>query len=200
MLCDSLSRRRALPSHKPSAHHKIAPNRRHASMMECVRPTRPTARPQRRKLMRVKLLLMAATLLAAWPVHAQERPPSAPPPAASPAKPEAPAPAAAPQAADTLPVSIARVREKLKEKPPTIVGAAPQGGLFDPDRGAASVAGDVLCAALGDVAARPGAHLRAPGGELSAFHQLRVSGGVRRRSRESDRVGEAGVQWTSGAG
>ena len=75
--------------------------------------------------MRVKLLLMAATL-AAWPIHAQEPPPSTPQPAASPAKPEAPAPAGAPQGADTLPVSVARVREKLKEKPPTISAPRPR--------------------------------------------------------------------------
>jgi hypothetical protein len=74
--------------------------------------------------MRVQLMLMAATL-AAWPIHAQEPPVSAPPPAA-PAKPEAPAPADAPQGADTLPVSIARVREKLKEKPPTIAASRPK--------------------------------------------------------------------------
>jgi hypothetical protein len=66
--------------------------------------------------MRVRLLLMAATL-AAGPIHAQE-PPSAPPPAAKPAD--------APQRADTLPVSIARVREKLKEKPPAIAAPRPK--------------------------------------------------------------------------
>ena len=73
--------------------------------------------------MRVKLLLMAATL-AAWPIHAQEPPPSAPPPASGEAG--GAAPAAAPQRADTLPVSIARVREKLKEKPPTIAAPRPK--------------------------------------------------------------------------
>ena len=79
--------------------------------------------------MRVKLLLMAATLVA-WPTQAQEVQPSAPPPAASPAKPkpktETLAPAAPPQQADTLPVSIARVREKLKEKPPAIAATRPK--------------------------------------------------------------------------
>ena len=76
--------------------------------------------------MRVKLLLMAATL-AAWPTQAQEVQPSPPPPAASPAKPkpETLAPAA-PQQADRLPVSIARVREKLKEKPPAIAATHPK--------------------------------------------------------------------------
>jgi hypothetical protein len=69
--------------------------------------------------MRVKALLMAVTL-AAWPIRAQEAPPSAPPQAAPPAKREALAPGAA-QPVDTSPVSIARVREKLKEKPPSIV-------------------------------------------------------------------------------
>jgi hypothetical protein len=74
-------------------------------------------------LMRVKLMLMATTL-AAWPGHAQESVPSAPPAAES-AKPEAQAPAG-PPGAGTLPVSIPRVREKLKEKPPTISAPRPK--------------------------------------------------------------------------
>ena len=70
-----------------------------------------------------------ATTLAALPVGAQERPPPAPPQEASAAKPEAQAeilaPGAARQPADTSPVSIARVREKLKKKP-SIVAPLPK--------------------------------------------------------------------------
>jgi hypothetical protein len=65
--------------------------------------------------------LLVVMTLAALPVRAQQRPPSAPPQEASAAKPvaqaEVLAPGAAPQPADTLPISIERVREKLKTKP-----------------------------------------------------------------------------------
>ena len=89
--------------------------------MDCVRARSPTK-------MRLKALLIATTL-AAVPVRAQERPPSAPLQEASAAKPGAQAevlvPGAAPQPADTLPISIARVREKLKTKP-SIVAPLPK--------------------------------------------------------------------------
>jgi hypothetical protein len=64
--------------------------------------------------------------LAGWPVQAQDPAPSAAPRAASPAPPEAPVPAAAaPQPDSTSPVSIARVRERLKKKP-SIVAPLPK--------------------------------------------------------------------------
>jgi hypothetical protein len=76
----------------------------------------------------LKALLMA-TALTALPVRAQERPPPAPPQETSAAKPvaqaEVLAPRAAPQPADTLPVSIERVRERLKTKP-SIVAPLPK--------------------------------------------------------------------------
>ena len=78
--------------------------------------------------MRLTLLLIAVTL-AARPIRAQERPPS---PAASTAKPEAARPGNAPGAppqtatADASAASLARVREKLKEKLPTIGAARPK--------------------------------------------------------------------------
>jgi hypothetical protein len=82
-------------------------------MMECVCARRTTK-------LRLTALLMATTL-AALPVRAQERPPATPPQEGSAAKPRAqadgPVRGAAPQAADTLPVSIASVRERLKAKP-----------------------------------------------------------------------------------
>ena len=142
-----------------------------------------------------------ATTLAALPVRAQERPPSAPPQEASAAKPKAqaegPVRGAAPQPADTLPVSIAQ-RPREVEDEAVDCRAAPQGGLFGANRGAASVAGDVRRAALGDVAAGPVAPVRTQRRELSASAQLRVSGGVRCRSREPDRVGEGSVQCPRG--
>ncbi|MEO8259157.1 MAG: hypothetical protein ABI868_17560 [Acidobacteriota bacterium] len=88
--------------------------------------------------MRVLLFVMAATL-ASWRIDAQERTPAAPQPAterapqttpqktasASPAT-EPVAPPAAPPAGDASPASMARVREKLKAKPPTISGTRPK--------------------------------------------------------------------------
>lgn len=78
--------------------------------------------------MRITVLLIATTL-AALPVRADERLLFAPPQEASSAKPVGPdevlAPGAAPRTADTTPVSIARVREKLK-KQPSIVAPLPK--------------------------------------------------------------------------
>ena len=103
-------------------------------MMECVGASKAGGSPPRRKqvrvkvLPRVKVLLIVATL-AGWPVQAQDPPLSAAPRASSTAppegKPEAPAPAAAQEPANTLPVSIDRVREALKKKP-SIVAPVPK--------------------------------------------------------------------------